>query len=238
MDLQLKQLISLQDVDSKIIEINSMAGDLPERVESKEKKINDLNLEIQNKNSKIEELEKEIRKLNAENEDSQIKLDKHKSQLFLVKSNKEYDALNEEIDYLKTSLSESEDKFLSLETEKDELSDAKKIDETEIESLKEKLIKEQELLNKTMSDSELELNSLNTKRKGIVKDISDNHLSLYNKLKDALGMGIAPLNGGCCGNCFSMLPPQMVIEIKSNQIIHSCPSCSVMAFWREEMEED
>ena len=72
MDLRLKQLISLQDVDSKIIEINSIAGDLPERVESKEKKINDLNLGIQNKNSKIEELEKEIRKLNAENEDSKI----------------------------------------------------------------------------------------------------------------------------------------------------------------------
>jgi len=30
----------------------------------------------------------------------------------------------------------------------------------------------------------------------------------------------------------------MIIEIKSNNTIHSCPSCSVMAFWQEEMEEN
>ena len=30
MELQLKNLILLQDVDSKIIKINSIAGDLPE----------------------------------------------------------------------------------------------------------------------------------------------------------------------------------------------------------------
>ena len=101
MELQLKNLILLQDVDLKIIKINSIAGDLPERVRLKEKLINDLNLEVQNKNKRIEELEKEARKLDAENGDAQIKLDKHKEQLFLVKSNKEYDALNHEIDHLK-----------------------------------------------------------------------------------------------------------------------------------------
>ena len=97
MDLQLKHLIRLNNLDSKIIEITSMTGDLPDRVKLKEKAINDLSLAIQNKESRIEELEKEVRKLNVENGDSQVKLDKYKEQLFLVKSNKEYDALNEEI---------------------------------------------------------------------------------------------------------------------------------------------
>ena len=36
MDSQLKNLILLQDVDSKIFEINSIAGDLPEKIKRKE----------------------------------------------------------------------------------------------------------------------------------------------------------------------------------------------------------
>ena len=90
------------------------------------------------------------------------------------------------------------------------------------------------MLDKTISESKVELDSLSSRREEVVKNIDKNHLTSYNRLKDAIGMGIAPLSDNCCGNCFSMLPPQMVIEIKSNNTIHSCPSCSVMSFWEEE----
>jgi len=238
MDLQLKHLIRLNSLDLKIIAITSMAGDLPHRIKLREEAINNLSLAIQDKESRIEELERKIRKLNAENGDSQVKLDKHKEQLFLVKSNKEYDALNEEIDYLKKNISESEDRFIDFETEKEGLSESKELDESEMESLKQKLIKEKDILDKATSESKTELDSLSSQRQEIVKNINESHLASYDKLKDAIGMGIAPLNDTCCGNCFSTLPPQMIIEIKSNNTIHSCPSCSVMAFWQEEMEEN
>ena len=236
MDSQLKNLILLQNVDSKIIKINSIIGDLPQRIELKEKSINDLTLEVQHKNSRIEELEKEVRKLNADNQDSQTKLDKYKDQLFLVKSNKEYDALNEEIDYLKKNLSDSENQFIAMETEKEELIESKKVDETEINSLEEKLKKEKDMMDKATNESKIELESLGSEREEISKNISQNYLTHYNRLKNATGMGLAPLNDMCCGNCFSTLPPQMVIEIKSNKIIHSCPSCSVIPFWEENTE--
>ena len=63
MDLQLKHLIRLNNLDLKIMEITSMTGDLPDRVKLKEKAISDLSLVIENKEGRIEELEKEIRKL-------------------------------------------------------------------------------------------------------------------------------------------------------------------------------
>ena len=238
MELQLKNLILLQDIDSKIIKINSVAGDLPERIGAKEKLINDLNVEVENKNKKIDDLEKEARKLNAENEDAQIKLDKYKDQLFLVKSNKEYDALNHEIDHLKKILADSESQFISIENEKEELIELKKIDEKELETAQGKLENEKEVLNKTFDESKVELESLNMERDDISKGINNNYLSHYNRVKDATGLGLAALNESCCGNCFSTLPAQMIIEIKSNKIIHSCPSCSVIAFWEEEIEEN
>ena len=114
----------------------------------------------------------------------------------------------------------------------------KRSDESDMDSLEQKLIKEKDILDKTTSESKAELDSLSSKRQEIAKNINESYLASYNKLKDAIGMGIAPLNDACCGNCFSTLPPQMIIEIKSNNTIHSCPSCSVMAFWQEETEEN
>ena len=238
MDQELKKLILLQEVDNQIYDIESLAGDLPNRVEKKESSLSDVQSQLGIINEKLDQLEKENRKVGAQIEDSRTQLNKYKEQLFLDKTNKEYDALNHEIDHLKKILADSESQFISIEGEKEELIESQKTDKKELESLQEKLQSEKEILDKTFNESKVELESLNMERDDIAKNINNNYLSHYNMLKDATGLGLAPLNESCCGNCFSTLPPQMIIEIKSNKIIHFCPSCSVIAFWEEEIEEN
>ena len=77
----------------------------------------------------LDELEKENRKLKSEIEDGEVNLAKYKEQLFLVNSNKEYDALNNEIDHLKKIISESEEKYILFEEEKETLLELKKSNE-------------------------------------------------------------------------------------------------------------
>ena len=121
MNQELQKLISLQEIDNKIFEIESLAGSLPQRIEVKEDSIKNLNHEIQSVNTRIDEIEKDNRILKTETEDGASKLDKYKDQLYLVKSNKEYDALNMEIDHLKKLISSSEEKYISYESEKEKL---------------------------------------------------------------------------------------------------------------------
>ena len=83
------------------------------------------------------------------------------------------------------------------------LFESKRIDEKELESTQEKLQGEKEILDKTLDESKVELGSLNMERDDITKNISNNYLSHYNNLKNAMGLGLAPLNESCCGNCFS-----------------------------------
>jgi len=236
MNQELENLISLQSVDSKILDIESLAGDLPERVKKNENEIEKINFDISSINEKLETLEKDNRKLKSETEDGQINLNKYKDQLFLVKSNKEYDALNNEIDHLKKILSESEENYILFEEEKEKLLELKKDNESRLSDLSETLQKEKERLNRALDESKLELEQLNKNRKNIVTQINSSYLNQYDTLKNVKGVGVAALNGSCCGNCYSMLPPQMVVEIKSNNIIHSCPSCSVYSYWEKEEE--
>jgi len=236
MNQELENLILLQNIDSKISNIESLAGDLPQKVAKKEVSIQQITEELDTSNQRLEELEKENRKLESEIEDSESNLAKYKEQLFLVKSNKEYDALNNEIDHIKNIVSESEEKYILFEDEKETLLKTKESNESEIINLNEGLKKEKGRLDRALNESKEELEELNKNREIIEDKINASHLGQYNTLKGVEGMGVASLNGNCCGSCYSMLPPQMVVEIKSSDIIHSCPSCSVYAYWEKEKE--
>ena len=236
MNQELENLIALQSIDTKILDIQDLAGDLPEKVKRNEDTINKIDNELSDIDQTLEGIDSENRKLKAETEDGQVNLNKYKDQLFLVKSNKEYDALNKEIDHLKSVLSGSEEKYISLEEEKDQLLELKKEKESNRDELVETLEKEKTQLNASLHDSKLELNDLTEKRQDVIKKVGTSYLEHYNVLTQGKGLGVAALTGNCCGSCYSMLPPQMVVEIKSNNIIHSCPSCSVYAYWDKEEE--
>jgi len=238
MDQELKKLISLQSVDDKIQEIESLSGDLPNRVEKKESQLTSIQKNLESNKEKIDTLERESRKLSAEIEDHQAKLKKYKDQLFLVKTNKEYDALNHEIDHLKGAVSESEDSLLTMQEELESETELKKVNETDIEELVTSLEVDKKHLDGALSDSKGELKGLNNSRETIANAIGDSFLSKYNQLQNTRGSGVASINGNCCGGCYSTLPPQMVIEIQSNDVIHTCPSCSVFMFSEEETIEE
>ena len=236
MNQELENLISLQNIDSRISNIESSAGDLPQKVAKKEDSIQHIKDELDTSHKRLEELEKENRKLKSEIEDSESNLAKYKEQLFLVKSNKEYDALNNEIDHIKNIVSEYEEKYILFEDEKESLIKKNESNESEVVELKDGLEKEKGRLDRALNESKGELEELNRNRKIVEGKINSTHIGQYNTLKGVQGVGVASLNGDCCGSCYSMLPPQMVVEIKSNDIIHSCPSCSVYAYWEKEEE--
>ena len=189
-------------------------------------------------NEKLDQLEKENRKVGAQIEDSRTQLNKYKEQLFLVKTNKEYDALNHEIDHLKGIVSESEEKSLTTESEIEDQQESKKTNEAEIQELAASLEIDKKNLQGALEDSKGELEKLNESREIIANDVNKSFLSKYDQLKEKRGSGVSPLNENFCGSCFSTLPPQMVIEIKSNNMIHKCPSCSVFMYFEEQTVEE
>lgn len=238
MNQELKKLISLQEIDNQIYDIESLAGDLPNRVKNKEDSIDRFQSELGVINEKLNELEKQNRILGANIDDGQVKLNKYQEQLFLVKSNKEYDALNHEIDHIRTLLSESEEKLLMGETDIEKEQEAKKINISEIDELAKTLEGDKDNLKNALENSRDELEKLNKTRVNIIDEMRGEFLSQYNQLKKARGAGVSPLEENCCGSCFSTLPPQMIIEVRANTQIHTCPSCSVFMYWQEEILEE
>ena len=226
------KLIALQKIDSRLLEIEEIKGDLPIIVEKTENLVNNLKDEGVNNLDAIKEIEKTIRELGFKVEDSNEKLKKYKDQLYLVKSNKEYDALMLEIDHIKEFLDGVETNILELEEKKSSFEEKNKSNEIDIESNQKRLDESTLELSNAMTSTKSEEDGLNNERDGLVKNIADNLISSYEQLRNARdGKAMVSINRGACGYCFNQLPPQFVIEVKQNNSIKNCDSCGVFLYY-------
>ena len=225
------KLIALQRIDTRLLEIEQIKGDLPSIVEKTEKKVNDLKEEVIDNNQSIEEIEKTIRGLGSKVNDSNEKLAKYKDQLYLVTSNKEYDALMLEIDHIKEFLDGVETNILELEEKKTAFEEGNKSNELDIKSNQENLDESILELKDAMLSTKSEEEELNVKRHSLVNKIEEKLVFSYEKLKRARdGKAMVSINRNACGNCFNQLPPQTVIEVKQNNSIMNCDSCGVFLY--------
>ena len=156
MQATLNQLIKLQKIDSRLLEIEEIKGDLPEKVDQKKTLVQQLTSEIVTSTERISEIEKEVRELTTRADDSESKLKKYKEQLYLVSSNKEYDALMSEIDQMKEFLNGVETQILEIEEEKSQLEEKIKLDELNIITSQEELEMNELELEDAMSNSKSE----------------------------------------------------------------------------------
>ena len=157
---------------------------------------------------------------------------KYKEQLYLVKSNKEYDSLNHEIDHIKTNISNFETQLLNLIEEKEELEETIKMKTDNIETITASLSSNKIELQSAMAETQNEQKELEKNRSTLFKDIEPIKLNAYEIIRQSReGPGMVSIIGQACGGCYSQLPPQTVIEIKKSADIITCSSCSIMLFW-------
>jgi len=113
----LQQLVELQELDTRLDELIEKLGDLPETVKTLEIQIDNEKEQNSIRKTSIEENDTLIRSNAAKIEDLTLKITKYKEQLFLVTTNREYDALTAEIEFNETTIKEAEDQVLQSEEE-------------------------------------------------------------------------------------------------------------------------
>ena len=232
MNQTLEQLIKMQEIDHRLLEIKDFMGDLPLTVETQGKELATMESENEGKQNRIIEIEKEMRHYEREIEDMNAHMEKYKDQLYLVKSNKEYDSLNHEIDHMKTKISESETQLLNLIEENETLEETVKLNMGKMESITASLSSNKIELKSAMEETQQEQEELEKTRSNLYGEIEPIKLNVYERIRqNREGPGMVSIIGKACGGCYSQLPPQTVIEIKKSVDIITCPNCSIMLFW-------
>ena len=240
MIIELMKLLEAQKKDLEIDGLNRNKKEYPRQKENLLNEIKDVENTLENSKSTILEKEKNRRMIENEIKTEREALTQKDNRLLGTKTNKEYTAVQHEIEMTRERLDSLETEDLELMTELDEL-------ELQKEEL-EKILKEIRINNtlkvddiQTKFDSiESDIKKLERKREKILKDVSSRTLTIYNRLRKGKG-GLAvstvnPVKNSCKG-CFKQLPPQKVLEIRRGNKIILCENCGRILVWDKGNEE-
>ena len=233
--MSIQSLTDLQNIDSELNEIEDLLGDLPLKVSSLKNDEKSLQTSIEEGKNKILSLDLEI-KSRTGNVDLLIdKIDKQKDQLFLVTNNRQYDALQTEIDNLKNEINSNEDKIIELTEEKESTEKKVNDEEKNLDSLSSDLKKRIKRLEELMGENaerKKEFEALKSKKRTKIDTMI---LQRYDKIFEARkGLAVVPINGTGCGGCGAFVPPQIISEVRAKKNYHNCESCSRFFFWANE----
>ena len=231
----IEKIIQLQKIDSQLQEISELLGDLPLKVEKLKEEESSLIDSINNGKTRLKVLELDLSKSENQVKDIASKIDKHKDQLFLVTNNKQYDALQLEIDHLKTELDQLETKSLEYLEEKDQLVEKVKSEEENLDSLSNDLIERRSKLETLIDESSEKKMRLESDRDNHIVNIEESILSQYVRIQDARGgISVVQINSSACGGCGAFIPPQIVSEVRLGENTQTCESCSRFLYWDSE----
>lgn len=233
-------MIHLQELDSEIIFLKREKTEIPVRIAKLNDEIAHLTDLVAHEQERAANLEKEKRNKESGLKDEEERLANSEKKLSEVKTNKEYQAAQKEIEEHRTQNSLLEEQILlamdqldALKTEiakkTEELADSTRTIHDEIEKLTVRSAAvEQQVSQKTAA------------RGKIVKELNSSFLATYERLMRTFRDEpvLVKVRRGVCNGCYMNLPPQFFNELLRDRDIKTCPNCARLIYLDEEIEKD
>lgn len=230
---QVKVLVELQKIDGEMFRLkHELAGHpvLQKKAEEEfEKK--KVRLKAAEDELKARQVKQKERELDLASREEKIK--KLQTQLYALKSNKEYQAMELEIKGAKADNSVVEEEILRLF---DAVEEARAAVAREKEALASEEKSHKETLAALKKDSDAlnaQVSVLDERRKVFTPNVDPKLLTQYEKiLKGRDGLAIVPILEQSCGGCHIGLPAQFVneIQMQPDKIMY-CEDCGRILYW-------
>ncbi len=224
---KLKAIFNVQALDSKLDKLRAVRGELPMEVSDLEDELAGLQTRIENISNEVLELEEKINFNKEKIKDSQALIKKYTEQLNNVKNNREFDALNKEIELQGLEILAAEKRINDTGNaiaEKNELIESVKAGlEGRIADLEHKKGE----LTEIVAETEKEEAHLLVERAETEKHVEEKLIKAYDRIRLNVknGIAVAPILRSSCGGCFAKMPPQLEADIKSYKKIVICEHC-------------
>jgi len=221
----LERLIELQSVDTVIARLNAEVAALPKKIAAIETKLTASKVQVEKVKAAMQAGDKAKRGYEGDIQAQQQKISKYKDQSLNVKTNPEYKALLQEIQFAEDAIRGFEDKILEVmldaDTKKDELKKA----ENELKSETAEIEREKEQARQITAKDEAELTTESAKRDQLREAITADVLTHYDRVAKFRGTGLALEKNGMCMGCRVYLRPQVLQHVHTNNEIIYCDQC-------------
>jgi uncharacterized protein len=233
-DVQLKTLIDLQTLDTRIAGLEGEAAKLPKEIEAICARTAEAKKTVDAGKANLDAARKETRAKEKDLEDNQVKRQKFEGQLYQVKTNKEYSAVLSEIEEVKQQKSKIEEEILTLMERQDRLAGEIKDAQGRLKTAETEGATTEKRLRERLAAVEAELGGVKGERASVARGLAANVLADYDRLLRARGgVAIVPvLKPNLCGACRMTVTPQRLQELRAQNALLACESCGRYLYWQ------
>jgi predicted nucleic acid-binding Zn-ribbon protein len=231
---EIKLLVELQRLDSQILKIEDELNAIPERLSKLEHDFNDKSADLKKHEDNVKALQLKRKEKEGELQTKEDVIKKYTSQMYQVKTNKEYTALQEEIGRVKADNSLIEEAILKIfdqvDVENKEVAEQKEFLKKEDAAMRE----EKKKLDADALRIKADADKLKVQRAELAPKIDRQTLAKYERiLANKDGLAVVPIVGESCQGCFAHMPAQVINEVKMNTSIVCCENCTRMLYIEE-----
>jgi predicted nucleic acid-binding Zn-ribbon protein len=227
----LETLVDLHHADVELRRFDGELVALPQKKAAIEARIVADRAALDAAKAALDGLGKDRKRLELEVQDFEAKRSKYKGQLGEVKTNKEYTALLHEIENVEREIRSREDSILEA-MEKVEGGQARvKTEESSFKGVEAERREEIKAIEARIKECEAQRAEVAATREKKVTVLKPDLLSEYSRILARRGTALAEAKDGACTMCHVKLRAQVFVDVKRNDAIITCSSCSRIMFF-------
>lgn len=229
----LLQLLKVQTVDRELASLEEAKSKYPSEIAERRSEIERAEVELKALTDRLLDLERRQRHLDRELEGAREQLKKLESRFSEVTTNKEYDALQLEVEACKAKMSEYESQILEIIESCEAIREQVELEGQDVAEIRQDQQARIDELQARLDSLQGEVDGVQSRRKAAVEGLDASLLRTYETARRGRGLSVAPVRKGACGACYRQLPAQMrSIVRRHDQIVH-CESCGAILAWDE-----
>src|ERR1035441_2881151 len=222
----LNLVIRVQDIDNRLADLGREISALPKHIAEIEKKLGAHERKLEADRAALAANQKERKKREGDIQVQEQKISKLKDQMLLAKTNDQYRAFQNEIDFCQKEIRTAEDRILELMGESEPLDKNVKTAEVALKAEKAQVASESVVARERTAVDEKASRELTKERAGIVASITPIVYKRYERARSVRsGIGIAEVVAGRCSVCNIALRPQDFQEIRRADEVMICETC-------------
>ncbi len=228
---QLRLLYEFQQIDTEILKLDNKLKSVPLKIKKAEAELQLHQQKLQDKQAHLADAEKLQRTKTAELEMEGEQRGRYQAQLREVKSNEEYQALDNQISFVQEKEAEIEDEILSAMLRIDQLNEELAQQQKDFESEQQKHNAQKAAYEQEAKDLKAAIVKWQRKQQDFSDQIDSGLIDQYQARFKRYRKGLVSLVvENACGNCHLTIPPQTLQEARRYDQFIRCGSCRLILY--------
>lgn len=236
---QIEILASLQNVDREIKEKNGIRQVLLDEIRKREEELTLKRNDVAQLRAEWTEKDKVRREKENLFQDESRKATDKRMRMNRIKNIRELQALQHEVDQIKQANALLEEELIGILEDLESRTAILREKEEELSGLERAWVEQKAGMQAQAAQIDKEVAETATGRQTIAAQLNGDLIQRYEMIFSRRGgMAVVAVADGICQGCFMNIPHQLSNEIRKNDILHLCPSCHRILYYKPTVSDD